>query len=334
MIFAEKLIKLRKQQGWSQEELAAQLDVTRQSVSKWESMTSIPDLDKIVKLSQIFGVSTDYLLKDDEQLPMGEILPAEPLADSEPAVRPVDLEEANSYLEQVRRSALKIAAGVAICILCPIPVILLWAMFEQPGSGVTEAMATGIGVGCLFLMIAAAVALFILEGFRLDRYEYLDKDPIVTEYGVAGIAERRRETYEPVWRRSIVVGVICCILAVVPLIVVGAFHEENEVLQAWMVALMLGLIAAGVFLMVRSGMIWESFHKLLEENEYTREKKLQNRKNGPMTAIYWSLVTAVYLGWSFITCDWGRTWIIWPVAGVLFGTVTAIANAVRNRQTH
>ncbi len=334
MIFAEKLIKLRKQQGWSQEELAAQLDVTRQSVSKWESMTSIPDLDKIVKLSQIFGVSTDYLLKDDEQLPTEEILPAEPLADSEPAARPVNLEEANSYLEQVRRSALKIAAGVAICILCPIPVILLGVMSEQPGSGVTEAMTAGIGVGCLLLMIAAAVAMFILEGFRLDRYEYLDKDPIATEYGVAGIAERRRETYEPVWRRSIVVGVICCILAVVPLIVVGAFYEENEVLQAWMVALMLGLIAAGVFLMVRSGMIWESFHKLLEENEYTREKKLQNRKNWPIGAIYWSLVTAVYLGWSFITCDWGRTWIIWPVAGVLFGAVTGIANAVRSRQTH
>ena len=65
MILAEKIIKLRKQNGWSQEDLAMKLNVSRQSVSKWESMASIPDLDKIVKLSQIFGVSTDYLLKDD-----------------------------------------------------------------------------------------------------------------------------------------------------------------------------------------------------------------------------------------------------------------------------
>ena len=45
MIFADKLIKLRRQKGWSQEELAEQMSVTRQSVSKWESMQSLPDLD-------------------------------------------------------------------------------------------------------------------------------------------------------------------------------------------------------------------------------------------------------------------------------------------------
>ena len=65
MIFADKLIALRKKEGWSQEELAQQLNVSRQSVSKWEGAQSVPDLDKIVQLSRIFGVSTDYLLKDE-----------------------------------------------------------------------------------------------------------------------------------------------------------------------------------------------------------------------------------------------------------------------------
>ena len=65
MIFADKLIALRKKAGWSQEELAQQLNVSRQSVSKWEGAQSVPDLDKIVQLSRIFGVSTDYLLKDE-----------------------------------------------------------------------------------------------------------------------------------------------------------------------------------------------------------------------------------------------------------------------------
>lgn len=67
MILAEKIIKLRKQNGWSQEELAAKLEVSRQSVSKWESAASVPELDKIIRLSEIFGVSTDYLLKDETQ---------------------------------------------------------------------------------------------------------------------------------------------------------------------------------------------------------------------------------------------------------------------------
>ena len=62
MIFADKLILLRKKAGWSQEELADQMNVTRQSVSKWEGAQSVPDLEKMLRLSELFGVSTDYLL--------------------------------------------------------------------------------------------------------------------------------------------------------------------------------------------------------------------------------------------------------------------------------
>lgn len=70
MIFADKLIRLRKKAGWSQEELASQMNVSRQSVSKWEGAQSVPDLDKIVRLSKLFGVSTDYLLKDESKMQM------------------------------------------------------------------------------------------------------------------------------------------------------------------------------------------------------------------------------------------------------------------------
>ena len=65
MILADKIIELRKKEGWSQEELAEKLSVTRQSVSKWEGAQSIPDLDKVVQMSRLFGVTTDYLLKDE-----------------------------------------------------------------------------------------------------------------------------------------------------------------------------------------------------------------------------------------------------------------------------
>ncbi len=58
MTLAEKIMNLRKQKGWSQEELAEKLDVTRQSVSKWESAQSVPDIAKILQLSELFGVTT------------------------------------------------------------------------------------------------------------------------------------------------------------------------------------------------------------------------------------------------------------------------------------
>ena len=64
MEFAKKLMTLRKQAGLSQEQLADRLGVTRQSVSKWESGTAFPELVKLVTLSEMFGVSVDYLVKD------------------------------------------------------------------------------------------------------------------------------------------------------------------------------------------------------------------------------------------------------------------------------
>lgn len=73
MNFPEKLQKLRKGRGWSQEELANRITVSRQAVSKWELGTAVPDTDNIVQLSELFGVTTDYLIKDnldcDEDIP-------------------------------------------------------------------------------------------------------------------------------------------------------------------------------------------------------------------------------------------------------------------------
>lgn len=88
MIFADKLIDLRKKNGWTQEDLAEKMNVSRQSVSKWESAQSIPDLEKLLRLSALFGVSTDYLLKDDLDAP--EYVDA---AEDRPALRQVTMEE-------------------------------------------------------------------------------------------------------------------------------------------------------------------------------------------------------------------------------------------------
>ncbi len=65
MNISEKILKLRKEKGLSQEAFAEKLGVSRQSVSKWESSGSLPDIDKIIAMSELFGVSTDYLLKDE-----------------------------------------------------------------------------------------------------------------------------------------------------------------------------------------------------------------------------------------------------------------------------
>ena len=90
---------------------------------------------------------------------------------------------------------------------------------------------------------------------------------------------------------------------------------------------LLAMVAVAVYLFVRVGMVQGSFQRLLEEGDYTREGKRAARS--PIVPIYWCLVTAAYLAWSFITMAWDRTWIVWPVAGVLFAAVVGII-----RMTH
>lgn len=137
MILADKITDLRKKNGWSQEELANQLSVSRQAVSKWESASSIPDLDKIVKMSIIFGVTTDYLLKDalEAGRDTEEILKyntAELGMDEKP-IQMISMETANVYLELLRNVSSKIALGVSLCILSPIMLISLTGVSDKKG---------------------------------------------------------------------------------------------------------------------------------------------------------------------------------------------------------
>lgn len=185
MILADKIMKLRKQNGWSQEELAMQLGVSRQSVSKWESGTSIPDLERIIKLSQIFGVSTDYLIKDEiEEIPAeGQAVPVDSGVEPDESARHLSLEDAGTFLELAKVSAPRMALGVAACILCPVPLILLAGLAENRTLPITEDIGGGIGVAVLFALIAFAVAIFISTGLKLEKYEYLEKELIDPEYG-------------------------------------------------------------------------------------------------------------------------------------------------------
>ena len=121
MILSEKIIMLRKKYGWSQEELAERLDISRQSVSKWESGASIPDLERIVSMSQLFGVTTDYLLKDE----MEETEFTDGMTPEITEGKVITVEEANTFLEATKKYAARIAPAVSLCVLsCCIVVVV------------------------------------------------------------------------------------------------------------------------------------------------------------------------------------------------------------------
>ena len=277
-------------------------------------------------MAELFGVSTDYLLKDE----MNE----EPLrhysegysdagAAGKESIRRVTMEEANTFLDRKRKSAPVIANATFMCIISPALLILLSTMAEDHVLFMTEKLASGAGLVFLFGMIAAAVFLFITCGMKDSRMEHLEKEVFETEYGVTGMVKERKSAYETVFTRGIAIGVVLCILAVVPLVIVGIMEAPDYVCGAF-TALMLLLIAAGVNMIIRVSMIRGSYDTLLQEGEFTRAEKRAKRKLDTVYGAYWCLATAIYLGWSFWTMRWDLTWIVWPVAGVLFAAVSAL----------
>ncbi len=129
MTLGEKIQELRRRYGMSQDALAERLEVSRQAVSKWERDEAMPETDKIIRISQVFGVSTDYLLRPDEPAPEPPHAPWGP--------RPRSLERNIERL--VRRHGYKvgylfIAGGVLLCIIA----LLVMALMPRFGSGMFE----------------------------------------------------------------------------------------------------------------------------------------------------------------------------------------------------
>ena len=325
MIFADKLIQLRKKSGWSQEELAEQMDVSRQSVSKWEGAQSVPDLEKMVRLSKLFGVSTDYLLKDEIEEADGA--PVE----EESSLRRVTLEEAQRFLGVKAATAGTIARAVFLCIISPACLIFLGAASEAPGWEIPEALAVGVGMGVLLALVALAVAQFISVGGKTEAFRYLEQESFETEYGVRGMVQEKRESDREAHNRSTVAGVCICILSVLPLFI-GVAVGGDDLLIVAMVDLLLLMAGVGVYMLIRSGVIWASYDKLLEEGEYTREEKAGRSASGAISTAYWLVMVAIYLAISLPSDRWDRSWILWPVAGLLYAVVRIVAASVIRRR--
>ena len=325
MILADKIIRLRKKLGWSQEEQAEKMNVSRQAVSKWEGAQTVPDLGKVLQLSQLFGVTTDYLLKDEIEI---EEFTGD---DGEVSVKRVSLQEAGEFMQWRQEAAKRIALATFLCIISPIPLLLLAAASEVPSFGMSDNLAAGVGVITLLLMVALAVVSFVQCGFRNSPYEFLEKEAFETEYGVVGMVKEAQQTYRPTYAKYNTIATFICVLSPVPLLI-GAF-TENGLLTVIMLCFTILLVGVGVMLFITAGVRWASIQKLLKEGDYSEDGKKRSKRNEVVSSVYWLSATAVYLGWSFLTNDWHMTWLVWPIAGVLFAGVMAICNLFADRSS-
>lgn len=324
MILADKIITLRKKAGWSQEELAEKLGVTRQSVSKWEGAQSIPDMEKILMLSRLFCVSTDALLKDE--LDLSESVPAADTGHTETQRRIVTMEEAYDYLEKRRIAAPKMAAAAMLAVLCPIPLLLLAGLSELPGFPLTENAASGMGLCLLLCFAAAAAVLFRKCAADVRDYAFLDRDPFETAYGVTGMVRERKASFRAVYDRCSMTGLLFCIFSVVPLFLAICFDAADIVYIAAVCALLF-LAGCGTCAFVRGGVYQGAMDRLLEEGDFTRESKSKSAVIGTVSAAYWLIVTAVFFLVTYlpaIALPYKDSWIVWAVAGVLYAALITV----------
>ena len=333
MLLSEKIMSLRKRNGWSQEELAQQLGVSRQSVSKWESMASMPDIQKIMAMSELFGVSTDYLLKDElEELPATAIAAdyaassvqsgsSDPAAGSttdstagdgstgesstdnastSKTVAPklsVSLDTATEYLDAIARTSRPTAGAITLFILGPALLVSLATYSEDAlyfDPMHISPDAMGIaGICIMMLFIAAGVGLLILQDMKLAKFKQLKEASLELQYGVEAAVRRRAESTESLRYVQQAAGVCLTILSAIPFLIASYYGTGLTFALGFFVAAI--LVSLGVYLLVYSGILRDGYRVLLQEGDFSHDEK-SNKRDSKSAALKYRPIARAYFG--------------------------------------
>lgn len=242
--------------------------------------------------------------------------------------------EADEYLYAVKQSAGRISMGILLCICSPILIILLSGIQAEGIAPISDGIVGGIGVSVILIMVSCAAALFIRAGMKLDTFEYLKKERFVIEEGFAQTVYQMRESRKGIFTTKITAGVIMCIVSVIP-VIVSAFITEyfsSDILIYISIGFLLIIVGIAITLFITAGMEEESYKVILQEKEFSVHKKAGNKLEDSIGSIYWPVTAMIYLAWSFISSDWGITWIIWPLAGVLFTVICQIIKTMSGQR--
>ncbi len=174
MSLGEKIYLLRKRSGMSQDELAETMDVSRQSISKWEAGKSTPSIESLVAMSEIFGVSVDYLVKDeakpDEDVKASKGEPDASVADIDETDLGQKLEETKedgSFKDERQGSGLKAFLLKILIVVIVVAVVVLWGIENHVIATVLtylQIIGTVVLVGVLLRWI------YIIARYCLKRY--------------------------------------------------------------------------------------------------------------------------------------------------------------------
>ena len=285
MSLAENLQYLRAREGVTQEQLAERLDVSRQSVSKWESSASYPEMDTLLKLCDMFQVDMDTLLRGSVENSLSE--------------------DTAGYDRFMTLYARKIAGGVSAIVGS----VALWSFLSA--LGLSEMLGTAI----LLLVIAAAAVVFIASGMEEEHFR--KKHPVIPDFYTEPQKERFHRRY--IW--YIAGGVGAILLGVVLMVLAFTVLPEREPYESYIGAAFLAVVACAVYFLIYGGMLEDKYNiaKYNRQNNPTPEDKSRRRRATTACAVIMILATAVFLFAGLAYYKWNWAAIIYPVGGVLCG---------------
>lgn len=244
MTFGEKLFQLRKEKGLSQEALAEKLNTSRQAISKWENGQGYPETDKILKISQVFEVSTDYLLKESTQ----------PSVDKQAGYY-VSEEMAEGYLLSAHKTSKYVGLGLFLIALAIIPYFL----FDQDPAKYllpTIILAT-LGIG-MFVSVS-----FMEE----ERYKVLKQESLLFDDKHLKALSLRYENLKKKYAILTIVGVGLFVAGLVTLGIDRRFIESDFLAPYYPICI--GLIAIGVYILARTSTVLSAYKLLANNEDYT-----------------------------------------------------------------
>ena len=292
MAFSDNLQFIRAQAGVTQEQLAEQLDVSRQSVSKWESGASFPEMDTLLRICDLYDVNMDTLLRGSVE--------ESRVSDT---VRYDD--HMNHFSLQIALSVFAIIAGVAL-------MILLSAL------GLSEMLA----VALFMLILTISVVVMVAGGIQHDNFR--KKHPVIQDF----YTEEEKDAFHQKFVWYIAGGVGAILFGVVLLVGVFAFLPEKEPYESFAAAVFMLLVAGAVFSFIYGGMQEDKFKiwKYNRDNNPDPESKRRLDLIGAACGVIMLLATAVYVGLGLTRNAWGTAWWLFAVGGILCGVVSVALN--------
>lgn len=318
MNLTDKIILLRKKCGLSQEDLANQLNISRQSISKWESGQSFPEVDKIVAMSKIFKITTDTLLNDEIQLNEFDIQIKETKK-----IEKIPKEVVLKVINETNKARLLVSIGVLLCILSPVLLILFTGMMDYYTKknfyALDNSLAAIIGVVILIIMVAIAITLFLVAEYKMKKFDSLKNDNFELEKDAFSFIEQEKSILDKKYFIFNLIGVLLCIISTIPPLISCLFDDELIVIYGLVILLI--MVSIGVFLMVYVGYKMEIIKKLLKiTKNLTKKEEISQLFSGS----YWMIVTAIYLIVSFLSKAWDKTWLIWMGSGIVYAVIINI----------